>query len=105
MTPTLAPLAGVAAQFISSASNFVCLVLAARAGLPSEFGAVALAFAVYAIVVGLVRAALAEPLIIRYQRDELEFIARRASSAAFWLGILPGALLVAAQLTVFAPGT
>ena len=90
----------VGAQLVSSATNFVALLLMARAGDAAEFGTVAIAFSLYLIALAVVRAVVAEPLLIRHQLDDDLFRSRLASWAA--LSIAVAAACVVAIIGVLA---
>jgi hypothetical protein len=59
---------GLVDQVLSSATNFGGSVLAARALSSSGFGAVAIGFSVFLLVLGIARAWSSEPLVIRYSQ-------------------------------------
>ena len=88
---------GIADQAVSSLTNFTLLVVVAGAVGRSSFGALGIAFAAYAVAIGLGRALAGEPLTVRHSvpggRDT-----RAPSSAALGVagcvGIASGALLV-----------
>lgn len=80
-------------QALSSLSNLFLSVLVARAATAAEFGAFALAFAVYQLGLGLSRAVTGEPTLIRFGDDR----SRGAASAAIasgWVIGLAGAAAV-----------
>ena len=85
---------GVTAQLVSSVTNFVAMLLTAKAGSTSDFGTVAVAFSLYLIVLAIERSVVAEPLLIRHQLDTGQFRSRVASWAALTLSI-PAAAVVA----------
>ena len=87
-------LLSIGAQLVGSATNFVALLLMARAGDAGEFGTVAIAFSLYLIALAVVRAVVAEPLLIRHQLDDELFRSRLASWAALSIA-LPAACVVA----------
>jgi len=68
-------------QAVSSATNAAVALLVARAVDVTAFGAFALAFAVYALVVGFSRSCASSPLGIRYSGRSLRQIRRPASAA------------------------
>lgn len=93
----------MADQALSSLTNFGLGIVVARAVSASEFGAFSLAFASYLLVLGVVRAASSQPLVIRYATsgvDEWREAARRSTGASLAVG-LAAALpcLVVAGLT------
>jgi O-antigen/teichoic acid export membrane protein len=80
------------AQFISSVTNFLAMLLAARAGTAEQFGAVAIAFGVYLVVAVVIRSLVCEPLIIRHQNDKV-VLTQRLPGWAGALIVVPLALL------------
>ena len=65
-------------QALSSLTNFALAVVVARAVTAEEFGAFGLAFSAYLLVLGLVRAVTAEPLLVRASHVEPAEHARQA---------------------------
>ncbi len=93
----------VADQIVSSGTNLVLSLLVARALSADGFGAFAVAFTVYSLLVGAGRSLISQPLIVRYtsQGDEAFRVASRsAAGAAALLGVGSGALTVAGGLVV-----
>jgi O-antigen/teichoic acid export membrane protein len=85
---------GFADQAVSSLSNFLLGFLVARAVDIATFGAFSIAYTTYVVVLGIVRGAVAQPLIVRYSAtDEARWRAGsgRASGFAFVTGLLIGA--------------
>lgn len=87
---------GVVDQVLSSTSNFVTTLVAARNLDQSAFGAFALAYAAYTVNVLVVRALCSEAMLVRpgdgprARRRR----AREAAGAAFWVGVVLGSLYV-----------
>ena len=84
-------------QGVSSLNNFVLQFVVARAVAPDHFGAFAIAFAVYSVVVGLVRAVSTAPLGIRFADAapaEFERAARAATGSTVLASALAGLLCV-----------
>lgn len=94
--------AGVLDQLLSSGSNFLGLIAAARLLDKEHFGAYAVAAATYTVSLGLCRALCAEALLVRIGTDPGEQRARvgRSISDALLLGLLvmPVLLLVASLI-------
>ena len=80
---------GIADQAVSSLTNFALLVVVAGAVGRSAFGALGIAFAAYAVVIGLGRAVAGEPLTVRYSVSDARD-ARVASNAALGMAALVG---------------
>ncbi|MFE0510976.1 hypothetical protein [Streptomyces sp. NPDC058964] len=94
---------GLVDQALSSASNFFVSALAAHSLAPREFGAFALAFAVYLLLLGVSRALCTEPLAVRYTAQEQDMFdagARRAVGSVTVLSSLLGGACLAAGLLV-----
>ncbi|MDQ1121551.1 hypothetical protein [Microbacterium trichothecenolyticum] len=86
-------------QALSSLSNLFLSVLVARSAGEAEFGAFALAFAIYQLGLGLSRAVTGEPTLIRFSDDD----SRGGASAAIasgWVIGLAGAVAVGALALV-----
>jgi O-antigen/teichoic acid export membrane protein len=86
-------------QALSSFTTFAVTVAIARSVAPAAFGAFSLGFTVYALVLVVARAVVAQPLAIRFSahgasRDDIA----AASAAAGILGALSGSAMVAAGL-------
>ena len=90
---------GVADQALSSLTNFVVgIVVAHNVGLEG-FGAFGLAFVAYQIVVGLSRAVVAQPLLIRYSEvDDARW--REGAAAGTGMALLIGLLSVPIVLAI-----
>jgi O-antigen/teichoic acid export membrane protein len=89
---------GLVDQVLSSATNFGGSVLAARALSSSGFGAVAIGFSVFLLVLGISRAWSSEPLVIRYSASlaiQRAPAISRAAGSSVAIGILAGVLLAA----------
>ena len=87
---------GLVDQALSSATNFGGSVLAARALTSSDFGAVAIGFSVFLLVMGISRAWNSDPLIIRYSAahtSDRTIAISRAAGSAVAIGLLAGALV------------
>lgn len=81
---------GVGDQAISSLTNFGLGILVARVVSARDFGAFALAFAAYAVVVNIGNGLISEPFLVRYSNasdDEWRRAAAQASGAALSLGL------------------
>ncbi len=89
----------IADQGLYSASNFLLNIFLARSLVPNEYGAFALAFAIYALVFRLYSALLIEPMsvFLPNQDDGL----RRHFSEHFWLHVL---LTLPAQIMIILAG-
>lgn len=88
-------------QGLSSLTNAVVTILVGRSVSTSEFGAFALAFLVFSFTIGTSRAAITDPLVIRYSAaDDRERRAAigRATASAFVLGLVVGLGCVVAGL-------
>lgn len=84
-------------QVISSGTNAGLSVVVARAVGATEFGAFSIAFLVFSFSVGLCRALVTEPLIVRFSSGDaptLRAAGRRAAGASLVIGLL-GSLLSA----------
>lgn len=91
-------------QGVSSLTNFAASVIVARSASQGAFGAFTVALLVYAVVVSLTNALVAQPLAIRVsaradQRDEVA----AAAGAAIVCGSVAGLAVVAASLLVDGP--
>ena len=85
---------GVADQALSSIVNLAVGVLVARTVDPASFGAFGLVFSTYLIVLGVCRALVAEPLVVRFsarEDEEWRYATRAATGSALALGIVAGA--------------
>ncbi|MEU3657480.1 hypothetical protein AB0E67_32860 [Streptomyces sp. NPDC032161] len=94
---------GLIDQALSSASNFFVSGLAAHSLAPGEFGAFALAFAVYLLLLGVSRALCTEPLAVRYtarEQDVFDAGVRRAVGSVTVLSLLLGGVCLAAGLLI-----
>lgn len=89
---------GVVDQVLSSTSNFITTVVAARYLDTNAFGAFALAIVAYTMNLLIVRALCAEAILVRPGATDAERRARAASAvgAAVWVGVVLGLLYVGA---------
>lgn len=93
----------LADQLVASSTNVGLTVLVARSVDKYAFGSFSLAFVVFAFAVGLSRAVLTDPLIIRYSHagaDELRRASGEAAGASAVMGVLCGVFLVIGALVV-----
>lgn len=91
----------VADQTLSSATNFVLGIVAARSVSSERFGAFALAFATYLLLLGISRSLLTDPLVVRFSAEANARVAlavRSCTGAAFSVGILGGLACVGVGL-------
>jgi hypothetical protein len=89
---------GIADQALSSVLNLVVGLLIARAVSASGFGTFALALSTYLLVVGLCRALVAEPMLIRASdrsAAEWRLAARAATGASLVVGAFCGSISIA----------
>ena len=92
---------GVADQAISSLSNFALGVFVARTFGATSFGAFALAFVTYTVVINASRGLATDPLLVRYSGDVTRRWRRATSEAtgtALLVGVAAGAVCVVAGL-------
>ena len=94
---------GVAAVGVSSATNFLAVVFAARNGSPESFGAVSLGFTAYLLAQSLVRSTVCEMLLIGDEPHRHES-ARRGVTAAALLGMPIAGIVLIVGLAVPADG-
>lgn len=90
---------GIADQALSSLLNLGLGLLVARSVTTSAFGAFALAFSTYLLVLGVCRALIAEPLLVRYSAKE-GAVWRGAVRGATGAGVLLGVALGVACVLV-----
>ena len=93
----------LADQVVSSVTNAALSFLVARSVSDTAFGGFAVAFTVFALVVGAVRAGATSPLGIRFSDrspDEFREAARAAAGTAMSVGMLAGIGSVAAGLSI-----
>jgi O-antigen/teichoic acid export membrane protein len=93
-------------QVCSSLSNFLVVLLVARAGSAQEFGAFALALTVYQFLAFLGRAVASDSLVIRYStasESEWRVATTAATGVALSLGGVAGIVIVAASVLVGGP--
>lgn len=84
----------LADQMVASSTNALLSIVVARSVDAFEFGTFALAFLVFAFVVGMVRALVTDPLLISHAGDEpvaQRVACARAAGASLVLGGLAGA--------------
>jgi O-antigen/teichoic acid export membrane protein len=94
---------GVADQGISSLSNFALGLFVARSFGASSFGAFALAFITYTVVINAARGLATDPLLVRFSGPASEVWRRATSSAAgtaLAVGSVTGALSILAGLVL-----
>jgi len=92
---------GVADQGISSLSNLALGLFVARSFGASSFGAFALAFLTYSVVINAARGLATDPLLVRFSGDANERWRHATSSAlgtALAVGVITGTLCVVAGL-------
>lgn len=90
-------------QLISSGTNFLLMIVVARAVGDYEFGAFAVAFGVFSVVIGFSKAAGGQPLGIRYSGAGRAAFARAGAAAtgtAVVLGTLVGLGCVAVGMAM-----
>jgi O-antigen/teichoic acid export membrane protein len=83
-------------QIISSLSNFALSVLVARQVTVTEYGAFALAFALYGYLVTVSRLLVSQPLAVRFSGAEppdFAQAARQSAGAAIMVALLPAAAM------------
>jgi O-antigen/teichoic acid export membrane protein len=97
--------AGVLDQLLSSGSNFLGLIAAARMLSTDRFGAYAVAIATYTVALGLCRAFCAEALLVRIgdDPDDQRDRAARAATDAFGLGVAVAPLILVVASLVEGP--
>lgn len=94
---------GVTDQAISSLTNFGLGVLVARSVSVREFGAFALTFAAYAVVVNVGNGLISEPFLVRYSNvpeGKWRQAAATASGAALVLGVISSLVCVIVAIAV-----
>jgi len=85
----------LADQALSSLTNFGLAILVAGSVSAAAFGAFSIALLTFSFVIGVNRATVSDPLMIRFSAaspDELRDAVRRAAGAALAFGIAAGAL-------------
>jgi O-antigen/teichoic acid export membrane protein len=93
---------GLLDQALSSLTNFAFTFLAARSLDPHAFGGFTLAFAAYLLALGLSRSVVSDVLVVRFSgaaEEELRAGVREAAGTAFAVGLVAGAVAVAAGST------
>ena len=93
----------LADQALSSLTNFGLAILVAGSVSAAAFGAFSIALLTFSFVIGVNRATVSDPLMIRFSAappGELRDAVRRAAGAALVLGVGAGALCAAAGLAV-----
>jgi O-antigen/teichoic acid export membrane protein len=94
---------GFADQAVSSLSNFLLGFVVARAVDTATFGAFSVAYMTYVVVLGIMRGAVAQPLIVRYSGvDEATWRSgsARAGGFAFVTGLVGGAVCLVIGLAI-----
>jgi O-antigen/teichoic acid export membrane protein len=94
---------GLGDQLLSSVTNFLLGLLVARAVTPSELGAFSIAFAVFTLSLGAVRALCGEPLVVRYSSvpsDHWRGGVKVAAGTAMTAGVVVGVGCVVAHVIV-----
>lgn len=97
----------VADQILSSGTNFVLGILIARTVSAQSFGIFTLIFAAYQIFVGVARALVSEPLVVRFTRDDLlreKGWVKSATGASLLIGSVVGAGIVVVALLLKGEG-
>src|SRR5215212_5768949 len=92
---------GVADQGISSVSNFALGLFVARSFGASSFGAFALAYITYTVIINASRGLATDPLLVRYSGDASDRWRSATSAAtgtALAVGVAAGVLCVVAGL-------
>lgn len=85
----------LADQVVSSATNAALSIIIARSVGASEFGAFSVAFLVFSFLVGLCRASVTDPLIVRFSSgsaDALSDAGHRAGGTSLTVGLAAGLL-------------
>ena len=90
---------GFGDQAVSSLSNFLLGFLVARNVDTATFGAFSIAYTTYVVVVGILRGAVAQPLMIRYSATDASRW-RDASARASGFALLAGVVIAAGCLAV-----
>ena len=81
----------IADQLVSSGNNFLVQLVIAQFASSGEFGAFAIAFAVFSVTIGLFRAASTAPVAMRFSAvGDAEF--RRGASSAVGMSLAAGVL-------------
>lgn len=95
-------------QVLSSATNAVLSFLVARTVSDTAFGGFAVAFTVFALVVGATRALATSPLGIRYavesEPGDVADAVRRAAGTSFGIGVAAGLVCLLAAAVLGAAG-
>ncbi len=92
---------GVADQGIASLSNLALGLFVARSFGASSFGAFALAFVTYSVVINAARGLATDPLLVRFSGDangRWRAAASSAAGTALAVGVITGAICVVAGL-------
>jgi O-antigen/teichoic acid export membrane protein len=93
----------LADQVVSSATNMVLSVLAARALSVDGFGAFSVAFTIYSFLIAGGRALISRPLTVRFagaSRADFRTASRAATGATVVLGIVSGLVVAGAGLSM-----
>jgi O-antigen/teichoic acid export membrane protein len=94
---------GLLDQVVSSASNFVVTILAARALSATQFGAFALGMAVSFVTIALARGMASDPLATAHASDaapELRWAIRAGAGTATWVPLIVACVVVVPALLV-----
>ena len=97
---------GIADQGVSSLTNFLIGVVAARNFPPSEFGSFAVVFAIYTLMLSVSRTIASDPLIIRFSASSREAWRGGTASAtgtAVSTGVFAGAFCILVGQLIGAP--
>ena len=97
---------GLGDQVLSSATNFMLGVFVARVVTPRDFGAFSVVYAVFTLSLGIIRAVICEPLVIRYSsvsEDRWRDGVRVSAGAAVAVGSIVGLGSVAGALLFGGP--
>lgn len=90
-------------QVLSSGTNAALSIVIARSVDADGFGAFSIAFITFSFIIGLARATVTDPLIVRFSDvpyDELLRAGRQACGTSFVLGFLGGLVCLAAGLVL-----
>ncbi len=91
----------LADQVVSSATNMLLAVLAARALTVDGFGAFSVAFTIYSLLISAGRSLISRPLTVRYaaaSREGYRTAAQAALGATLVLGVVSGVVVAAVGL-------
>jgi len=88
-------------QVLSSGTNFALGIVIARMVSLREFGVFTLVYATYQIALGIARALVSEPLVVRFSLDDLmhkKDPVKSATGASLLIGAVLGAMIVVVSL-------